>query len=86
MHSESLVAFVMLHTRNSASPAMLKRAIGKLLPQWMVPHSIIIVKELPMTANNKTDRKKVAEMAERANWMSTAKYELMGKGNKIKIF
>lgn len=39
-----------------------------------------------MTANNKTDRKKVAEMAERANWMSTAKYELMGKGNKIKIF
>lgn len=38
----------------------LKVALGQKLPEYMVPHSIHFVRELPLTSNGKVDRDRVA--------------------------
>lgn len=39
----------------------LKAALGKTLPAYMVPRQMQVVDELPLTANGKVDRKKLAQ-------------------------
>lgn len=47
----------------AASPRSLRDYLGEHLPQYMVPSRILIVDVLPQTANGKTDRRRVAELA-----------------------
>ncbi|MGK4907951.1 amino acid adenylation domain-containing protein [Streptomyces albus] len=65
------VAVVLPHSRLAAavvpypgrlpSPAHLKEHLGTLLPPFMVPDSTVVLPELPLTRNGKTDRAAVAE-------------------------
>lgn len=56
-----LVAFV------AASPAPdvseLRALVSKRLPRYMVPHSIVVVEQMPLTAHGKVDEAALAEIA-----------------------
>ncbi|HEX8080693.1 MAG TPA: non-ribosomal peptide synthetase [Jatrophihabitans sp.] len=51
-----LVGFAVLAEPGSMSPMMLRRALHGLLPDYAVPAMIVVLDELPLTANGKVDR------------------------------
>lgn len=59
-----LKAFVELEQDNSLSnlknQIKIKKQLSKLLPEYMVPRSIVVVEKLPMNTNGKIDRKKLS--------------------------
>lgn len=66
----SLGAFIVLETRDSADNAFdivrgFKAALAKTLPAYMVPRQMQLVDELPLTANEKIDRKRLAQQLAR---------------------
>ncbi|MBW6408707.1 D-alanine--poly(phosphoribitol) ligase subunit DltA [Clostridium weizhouense] len=60
-----LTAFIELKEDNGLSGLkngiMIKKELGELIPSYMVPRNIKIVKEFPTNINGKIDRKKLAE-------------------------
>ena len=52
-HGRTLLGFV--ETR-SAAPEELRRALGRIAPDWSVPSQIVVVDRFPETANRKVDR------------------------------
>ncbi|MGH1486940.1 MAG: AMP-binding protein [Cellvibrionaceae bacterium] len=59
--SKLLYGFVVLHSAGVLSVAAIRDFLNQVLPDYMVPHSIIIVDALPYTENFKVDRKALAE-------------------------
>jgi nonribosomal peptide synthetase DhbF len=53
---QRLVAYVVPERPGGADPAGLRRALGQVLPDYMVPAAIVAVPQLPLTANGKLDR------------------------------
>ena len=47
-----------------AKPAELKRHLRERLPEYMIPEAIVVLKEMPLTANGKIDRKKLLLVAD----------------------
>ncbi|PSJ18787.1 non-ribosomal peptide synthetase [Nitrosomonas supralitoralis] len=56
-----LVAYISLHACSTLDVAMLRESIGKVLPDYMMPSAIVILKSLPLNANSKVDRKLLPE-------------------------
>lgn len=52
-----LVAYVVALNSQSATSADLKVALGKSLPDYMIPSLFVFVSEMPLTSNGKVDRK-----------------------------
>ena len=55
-----LVAFV-VKPRNDRI-ATFRRALAKELPDYMLPHQVVVLEAMPLTANGKLDRNRLAEM------------------------
>ena len=49
---DRLVAYVC----GSAQPDAIRQAVGERLPDYMVPHAVVALAQLPLTANGKLDR------------------------------
>ncbi|MBA4143018.1 MAG: amino acid adenylation domain-containing protein [Nitrosospira sp.] len=56
-----LVGYVSLHSGASADTAGLREAIGKALPDYMIPSAIVVLDSLPLNPNGKVDRKALPE-------------------------
>ncbi|MQY10375.1 D-alanine--poly(phosphoribitol) ligase subunit 1 [Streptomyces sp. RB5] len=72
-----LVAYVV--PRDGAAPeaAGLRRALGELLPAWMLPQAYVTVPAIPLTANGKLDRAALPDHAVRpGREVTTARDEL----------
>jgi len=61
--AEYLAAFIILKSRPAGTDfeitRTLKRELGGRLPDYMVPRKFIFLQQFPMTANGKTDRRKL---------------------------
>jgi acyl-coenzyme A synthetase/AMP-(fatty) acid ligase len=44
----------------------LRNKLSKLLPDYMVPHHVLSVEEMPLNSNGKTDKKMLRQLALRA--------------------
>ncbi len=55
--AKRLVAYVVPNAEPSPTPSELQEFLSKKLPQYMVPSAIVILPELPLTANGKVDRR-----------------------------
>jgi acyl-coenzyme A synthetase/AMP-(fatty) acid ligase/acyl carrier protein len=64
---EQLVGCVRGASEHEVSTGELRRHLKQKLPEYMVPSLYVVVKELPLTANGKVDRRVLAEMAARAD-------------------
>jgi len=64
--AQSLAAFAILSERGPESDFetgnRLRGELAERLPAYMLPRRFLFLKEFPMTANGKTDRRKLAEM------------------------
>jgi thioesterase domain-containing protein/acyl carrier protein len=49
---------------NIQNPSLLKKELRSILPEYMVPSSIMILESLPLTSNNKIDRKRLPKPQE----------------------
>lgn len=52
----SLEAFAVLNAPGTVSGTAIRRLLLNVLPEWMVPASVHVVQELPLTRNGKIDR------------------------------
>ncbi|WP_232792076.1 non-ribosomal peptide synthetase, partial [Amycolatopsis sp. M39] len=52
-----LVAYVV----GDVDPVELRRSVARILPQHMVPAAVVVLEELPLTANGKLDRRALPE-------------------------
>ena len=59
VRDDRLVAYVVADPGVDLKAAALKTAAARTLPQYMVPGVIVILPELPLTANNKVDRNRL---------------------------
>ncbi|HEX2328653.1 MAG TPA: non-ribosomal peptide synthetase [Candidatus Angelobacter sp.] len=55
--NKRLVAFVVLAGGAEPNPRALRDALSSRLPEYMVPSHFVFVREMPLTANGKVDRK-----------------------------
>ncbi|MDN5938986.1 MAG: amino acid adenylation domain-containing protein, partial [Salinisphaera sp.] len=56
-----LVAYVSLHGGIGVDHATLREALGKALPDYMIPSAIVVLDSLPLNPNGKLDRKALPE-------------------------
>jgi amino acid adenylation domain-containing protein len=54
---KQLVAYVVAKEESSLSSGDLRSYLKTKIPDWMAPSSIILIEQMPMTANGKVDRK-----------------------------
>jgi len=54
--ARKLVAYIVERPGTSVSPDGLKEALSQVLPDYMVPHEVMILETLPLTPNGKVDR------------------------------
>jgi amino acid adenylation domain-containing protein len=60
---KQLVAYVALRSHMESDVGALEQALRQKLPEYMVPAQFILVPDLPVSPNGKTDRKKLKELA-----------------------
>ncbi|HEY5742609.1 MAG TPA: amino acid adenylation domain-containing protein, partial [Terrimicrobiaceae bacterium] len=56
-NEQELIAYVVLKKDGSASPNRLRDFLAQSLPDYMVPSTFVILKEMPLTPNGKINRK-----------------------------
>jgi acyl-CoA synthetase (AMP-forming)/AMP-acid ligase II len=56
-----LVAYVCPHAGMEVDTGMLREALGKALPDYMMPSAIVVLERLPLNPNGKVDRKALPE-------------------------
>ncbi|WP_157123959.1 non-ribosomal peptide synthetase, partial [Nocardia pseudovaccinii] len=56
-----LVSYVALATGARVSGAELRAALAEALPRYMVPSAVVVLDEVPLTANGKLDRERLPE-------------------------
>ncbi|MCY4045310.1 MAG: amino acid adenylation domain-containing protein, partial [Cellvibrionales bacterium] len=61
---QHLVAFVTL--KSEATPEAILEEVSELLPAYMIPSKLFVLEDLPLTANNKVDRKALIAIASNA--------------------
>ncbi|SFH30723.1 amino acid adenylation domain-containing protein [Nitrosospira sp. Nsp14] len=66
-----LVAYVAPHPGSRADVGALREALGRALPDYMVPSTIVVLESLPLNPNGKVDRKALPE----PDFVSTSHYE-----------
>jgi amino acid adenylation domain-containing protein len=66
-----LVAYVSPQAAHAIDIAMLKDALGRVLPDYMVPAAVVVLGALPLNANGKVDRKALPD----AEFGSAQEYE-----------
>ena len=54
--SVALAAYVVAATGHEPTPTQIRRDLLRTLPDWMIPGSIAVLDELPLTRNGKLDR------------------------------
>lgn len=59
---EVLVAFVVLKDDSGISSTEIRLRLKERLPEYMTPSRVIPLKEMPLTDNGKTDRRRLAEL------------------------
>jgi len=59
--SKALCGFVVLHAGEVLTVAGIRQVLAEKLPDYMVPHTLFILDELPYTENFKIDRKALAD-------------------------
>jgi len=64
--AKSLAAYVVLKLGARLEEAAIKEALGRALPEFMVPSQVLILSELPMTPNGKIDRQALPNPTARA--------------------
>ncbi|WP_078600104.1 non-ribosomal peptide synthetase [Streptomyces violens] len=62
----TLAAYVVPAADASTSGSGIRRALLRSLPEWMVPASVTVLDELPLTRNGKLDREALADRRDRA--------------------
>ncbi|WP_030785460.1 non-ribosomal peptide synthetase [Streptomyces sp. NRRL S-920] len=55
--ADQLVGYVVPASGADPDPADLRSALGRSLPEWMVPAAVLVLDELPLTAHGKLDRR-----------------------------
>ncbi|MCL2534854.1 MAG: amino acid adenylation domain-containing protein, partial [Nocardiaceae bacterium] len=58
---EQLVAYLVAAEGASIDPAIVKDAVGRALPSYMVPAAVVVLDELPITGSGKLDRQALPE-------------------------
>ncbi|WP_256376925.1 non-ribosomal peptide synthetase [Nitrosospira multiformis] len=56
-----LVAYVSLHADAEMEVSRLREALGKVLPDYMLPSAIVVLESLPLNPSGKVDRKALPE-------------------------
>jgi acyl-coenzyme A synthetase/AMP-(fatty) acid ligase len=56
-----LVAYVSLHAGAEVEVGQLREALGKVLPDYMLPSAIVVLESLPLNPSGKVDRKGLPE-------------------------
>lgn len=69
----ALVACVVANDGKIPSPAALIRRMEQVLPEYMVPRSIFVIPEIPVTATGKTDYKELARLIANEDLQSAIK-------------
>lgn len=64
--TKSLIAYVVSKPGCSVDEKLLRSELAKHLPPHMVPARVMVTNELPLNANGKVDRKRLAELSEAA--------------------
>ncbi|MET3441654.1 amino acid adenylation domain-containing protein [Variovorax paradoxus] len=67
-----LVGYVSMHAGHAADIAGWKSSLGRALPEYMVPPTIVVLETLPLNANGKVDRKALPP----AEFISERAYEV----------
>jgi acyl-CoA synthetase (AMP-forming)/AMP-acid ligase II len=58
-----LVAFVVREPNSPLQPTMIRRELALCVPSFMLPEQVVILRDLPRTANGKPDRQALATQA-----------------------
>jgi amino acid adenylation domain-containing protein len=86
---QRLVAYLVVDPARPASLGALKMALGRRLPEPMIPSAFVFLSAMPLTANGKIDRKALAELppplAPAAANMSQPRVESVGTIERIVI-
>ena len=62
-----LVVYAVAAETESPDPADIKAFAGKSLPEYMVPSAVVVLEQLPLTANGKVDRRRLPAPRQQAN-------------------
>ncbi|WP_042582583.1 AMP-binding enzyme, partial [Variovorax paradoxus] len=56
-----LVGYVSAHAGREIGPSELRQRLAEVLPDYMVPSTVVVLEALPLNANGKVDRKALPE-------------------------
>ncbi|SFO40854.1 non-ribosomal peptide synthetase [Nitrosospira briensis] len=66
-----LVGYVSPHAGKNVDAALMREALAKVLPDYMIPSAIVVLESLPLNPNGKVDRKALPE----PEFVGTVDYE-----------
>ena len=83
-NNKKLVAYVILTASKTEDITLWKSELGKHLPDYMVPADFVVLKEFPLTPNNKIDKKALPKPASKAKVQDLSSDRPKGK-NEILV-
>ena len=61
-NAQKIIAYVILNQEKSFNTSQLRKSLRQLIPYYMLPTKIIVIKSLPLTTNSKVDREKLLSL------------------------